>query len=135
MDKSLIEAFGDTDYRVCLDPAEWASIRIGQPPPASLRTIIGRRPWGLITAWNPRSQPRADADNLAAQRELLSALSRSPEALIFPAIGVGTSGWSEPGLFAIGPDPATCDQLARHHRQLAYVHGHADGIAVLRLLE
>ena len=136
MDKALLDAFFATDYLVCLDPVEWASIRIDQPLPPALQVLIGARSWGFITAWNPRAQTTpTPADNLAAQRELLSALRAWPEVVIHPAIGVGRIGWSEPSLFVIGPDVATLDSLARHHRQLAYVHGQARGIAHLRLLE
>lgn len=135
MDEFLLEAFRATAYYVSLDTVTWATIRVDLPLPGELVSVVGARPWGFITAWNPQARRRPTAENLAAQHELLSALRLSPEALILPAIGVGTSGWAEPSLFAIGPDQATCDRLARYHRQLAYVHGHADGIALLRMLE
>jgi hypothetical protein len=136
MDKSLLDAFRATDYLVCIDAAEWADIRIDQPLPSSLQALVGTRAWGFITAWNPRAETtRAPADNLAAQRELLSALRAWPEAAIYPAIGIGRTDWSEPSLFVIGPDVATLDTLARHHEQLAYIHGHANSMAHLRLLE
>lgn len=136
MDKALLDAFRATDYLVCIDEVEWASIRIDQPLPSSLQALVGAHSWGVITAWNPRAEAkRTPADNLAAQRELLTALRTWPEAVIHPAIGVGRTGWSEPSLFVIGPDTATLDTLATHHEQLAYVHGHANSTAHLRLLE
>ncbi|GGY18563.1 hypothetical protein GCM10008098_08230 [Rhodanobacter panaciterrae] len=136
MDRALLDAFRATDYLVCIDAAEWADIRIDQPLPSSLQALVGARCWGFITAWNPRAETtRAPADNLAAQRELLGALRAWPEAVIHPAIGIGRTGWSEPSLFVIGPDIATLDALARRHEQLAYIHGHANSIAHLRVLE
>jgi hypothetical protein len=136
MDSALLDAFRTTDYLVCLDEVEWANIRIDQPLPPPLQARVGARSWGFITAWNPDAKTtRTPADNLAAQRELLSALRAWPEAVIRPAIGIGRGGWNEPSLFVIGPDSARLDTLARQHRQLAYLHGRADGVAHLRVLE
>jgi hypothetical protein len=135
MDEALLDAFRHTDYLVCLDEVEWASIRIEQPLPAALQVLVGTRAWGFITAWNPRTETTpAAADQLTAQRELLAALRQSPAAVIHPAIGIGASGWHEPSLFVIGPDTAVLDELARQHQQLAYVHGHGAGLARLRWL-
>jgi hypothetical protein len=135
MDRALIEAFESTDYLVCLDAAEWASIRVHRAPPPSLLARVGTRPWGFITAWNPRSEPHDWADNTAAQRELLAALRSRPEtAAILPGIGVGSTGWHEPSLFVIGPDCAALDPLAGEYGQNAYVHGCGTEIARLRLL-
>jgi len=134
MDEALIDAFRATDYLVCLDEVEWASIRIDQPLPAPLQALVGTRSWGFITACNPRSEACSPADNLTAQRDLLAALRAWPQAVIYPAIGVGASGWSEPSLFVIGPDLATLDALGQRYQQNAYVHGHGVEIARLRLL-
>jgi hypothetical protein len=134
MDKSLIDAFRTTNYLVCLDEVTWASIHVDQPLPTSLQALVGARSWGFITAWNPRSESRSPADNLTAQGELLVALRASPEAVIYPAIGVGASGWSEPSLFVIGPDLPTLDALGLRYQQNAYVHGQGVELARLRLL-
>jgi len=161
MDKPLLDAFRDTDYLVCLDVvdvapahpapvlwvpplgapatlahpwAAWAYIRIDQPLPESLQTLVGTRSWGFITAWNPRSETRPPEDNLAAQRELLTALRAWPEAAIYSAIGIGPSGWSEPSLFVIDLETAALDALCHRHEQNAYVHGQGAVAASLRLL-
>ena len=134
MDKALLDAFRATDYLVCLDEVEWASIRIDQPLPAPLQQLVAQRAWGFITAWHPQAKMRASADNRTAQRELLAALRACPGAVIRPAIGIGASGWHEPSLFVIGPQRATLDALARQHRQAAYVHGAGSAPARLRLL-
>ena len=134
MDKALLDAFRATDYLVCLDEVEWASIRVDQPLPALLQKLVDQRAWGFITAWHPQAQVRAAADNLAAQLELLAALRACAGAAIRPAIGIGASGWHEPSLFVIGPEPAVLDTLARRHRQVAYVHGAGSAPARLRLL-
>lgn len=134
MDEALLEAFQATTYMVCLDEVEWASIRVDQPLPPPLRTVVGVREWGFITAWNPRAQLRAVTDNVAALREMLTVFRGWPGTLIRPGIGIGANGWIEPSLFVAGPDQAMLDALARQHGQLAYVHGQADGVARLRLL-
>lgn len=135
MDESTRRAFHATHYLVCLDEVEWASIRINRPLPPSLQAITGPLPWGFITAWNPRSRRRADADNLAAQRHLLTSLREVPGLRLLPAIGVGNVGdWSEPSLFVIGVETARLDVLGHRFRQDAYVHGHGSGIARLRLI-
>ena len=132
MDEALLEAFRSTAYHVCIDTVSWATIRVDLPLPAALADVVGSRSWAFITAWNPQARRRPPAENLAAQRELLAALQAQPGAIVLPAIGVGSSGWSEPSLFAIGPDLAILDALARAHGQLAYVHGEAAGAALLR---
>ncbi|MGH8157036.1 MAG: DUF3293 domain-containing protein [Rhodanobacter sp.] len=134
MDEALLQAYRTTDYLVCIDEIEWACIRIDQVLPEPLQALVGPRCWGFITAWNPRGERRATADNLLAQRELLTTLRTWPEAAIYSAIGVGCSGWSEPSLFVIGPNIPTLDALANRHEQNAYVHGHGRATASLRLL-
>lgn len=135
MDEFLLEAFRATAYHVNLDTVTWATIRVDLALPAELVPAVGSRPWAFITAWNPQARRRPLAENLAAQHELLAALQEQPGATVYPAIGVGSSGWIEPSLFAIGADVEALDALARKHAQLAYVHGQADGVAQLRLLD
>lgn len=135
MDEALLEAFHATAYHVCLDTVTWATVRVDLPLPAQLAEVVDSRPWAFITAWNPQARRRPPAENLAAQRELLAALQNQPGVAIHPAIGVGTSGWSEPSLFVVGADVPSLDKLAKAHGQLAYVHGEADGAALLRVLD
>ena len=134
MDEALLEAFRATAYHVCLDTVTWATIRVDLPLPAQLADAVGSRPWAFVTAWNPQARRRPPAENLAAQRELLAALQKQPDVAVHPALGVGTSGWSEPSLFVVGAGVHALDELARTHGQLAYVHGEADGAALLRVL-
>jgi len=135
MDEFLLEAFHATAYHVNLDTVTWATIRIDLVLPAELVPVVGPRPWAFITAWNPQARRRPLTENLVAQRELLTALQDQPDVTVYPAIGVGSSGWIEPSLFAIGVDVDVLDSLARKHSQLAYVHGQAHGVAHLRLTD
>ncbi|MHA6203163.1 DUF3293 domain-containing protein [Dyella soli] len=135
MDEHLLAAFRATDYRVRLAGGGSASIRIDLPLPAPLRQLVGPRPWGFITAWNPRSQPRSREANRQAQRQLLSALRQRADTLgVSVGLGVGSNGWKEPSLLVVGPPTDALDQLARRFGQLGYVHGVGDGPAGLRLL-
>jgi hypothetical protein len=125
-------AYAATDYRVRLPRGGWATIRIGEPLPPALDELVGKRPWGFITAWNPHGLQRDRHANRIAQRQLMIQLKASPStAAILPAIGVG-SEWREPSLFVIGPEVAWLDSLARLHEQLAWVHGDDSGMARLR---
>jgi len=135
MDEALLQAFLETDYLVCLDAPEWACVRVDQLLPPSLQQKVGVRSWGFITAWNPLSKARAIEDNLVAQRELFVALQALPDALIFSAIGIGSSGWHEPSLFIIGADHPTLDALGMRFRQNAYVRGRGAQPARLRVLQ
>lgn len=135
MDEALLEAFHATAYHVCLDTVTWATIRVDLPLPARLAAAVGSRPWAFITAWNPQARRRPPAENLAAQGELLAALQAQPGVVVHPAIGVGTSGWSEPSLFVAGAGVHVLDKLARTYGQLAYVHGEAGSAALLRVLD
>ena len=135
MDELLREAFRETAYHVNLNMLSWATIRVDLPLPAELAEVVGTRPWAFITAWNPQARRQSAENNMSAQQTLLAALQDQPDVCIYAAIGVGSSGWIEPSLFVIGADTTVVDALGRHHRQLAYVHGHADGAAHLRELE
>ncbi|TAL72486.1 MAG: DUF3293 domain-containing protein [Rhodanobacter sp.] len=135
MDEVLLEAFRATTYHVCLDPVTWAIIRVDLPLPAALAQTVGTGPWAFITAWNPQARRRPPAENEAAQRQLLGEIGHAAGARVYPAIGVGTSGWSEPSLFVTGLDVPALDALTRAHGQLAYVHGEASGPATLRVLD
>ena len=135
MDESLLAAYRATEYRVRLGGGGWASIRVDQPLPAPLQQAVGNRPWGFITAWNPRSQPQSRTANRCTLRQLLGALRGQPETIaVHAAIGVGGDGWKEPSLFVIGPAPDVLDDLAERYGQNAYVHGHGQARAQLRLL-
>lgn len=136
MHDALLAAYRATDYRVRLARGGWAAIRIDQPLPAALQAIAGDRPWGFVTAWNPRSEPTPRPLNKAALRELLTALRALPDAdAICPGLGVANDGhWAEPSLWVVGPDMPALDRLALRFGQLGYVHGHGASPASLRLM-
>lgn len=135
MDDALLRAYLETDYQVRLPGGRRISLRIGQPLASALVELIGTAPWGLVTAWNPRSQPRAIQGNRSAQHELLAALTRIPQTRqVLAAVGIGSSGWRERSLLVVGPDTGMFDDLCRGFDQHAYVHGDSAGIVLLRQL-
>lgn len=145
MDETLQTAYRASTYLVCLDTLRWSAIRIGKPLPAALQVAVGEHDWGFITAWNPRSLPRCAEENLAAQRQLLSALRANDAVLaIHPGVGIGATGWYEPSLFvigadltgadAVGADTSILDRLCSAHAQNAYVCGRGHAPARLRVL-
>jgi len=136
MHEALLAAYQATDYRVRLARGGWAVIRIGQMLPPELLALAQTRPWGFITAWNPRSEAAPRTANRLAQKTLLSHLRALPETLsIRPGIGVAADGrWREPSWWVIGPSIPALDALARRFGQFGYLHGQAGAAAQLHLL-
>lgn len=132
MDKALLAAYLATDFRVRLPQGGFASLRIGAPPPSAILQLTHGAPWGVITAWNPRSQPMPRAWNRRAQRPLLAELRQHPQmCAIHAAVGVGANGWRESSLLVIGPGEATLRALCARYGQHAFVA--AEGEAAARL--
>lgn len=132
--EALRHAWLTTQYRVRLSRGGFAAIRIGAPLPTALHALLAAddEPWGFITAWNPHAQPRDRAANRAAQRALLQAL-REHGARLRAGAGVGSEGWREPSLFALGLDFDALDALAARFAQAAIVRGRGIGRAELRI--
>ena len=76
----------------------------------------------LITAWNPYSEPRSDAENQAAQRQLEAELAAQGISYL-PAVGKGTTGdWPpEPSVLALGLEFSAAQALAVKYQQNAYL--------------
>lgn len=124
MDETLAQAYRQTDYRVRLQCGGVAVIRIASPVPPALLAWIGHRPWSVITAFHPMSQPTPRAANRTAQRALLADLRAHPDTTVIrAALGVGTDSWREPSLFVVGPSSDAMDELCRRYRQHACVLG------------
>jgi glycine/D-amino acid oxidase-like deaminating enzyme len=133
MDEALLQSYRDADYRVRLAPGGHATIRVGQPLPASLQPLLQREDdtWVVITAWNPRSEWQPRAMNRLAQRDLRSALRTAGAHRIRFALGVGEDGWREPSLFVTGLTSAAQEVLMRRFSQNAIVCGIGSGEARL----
>jgi len=127
VDEALQAAFLATDYRVRLPAGGWVCLRIGTPPPTALLQLTLGAPWGVITAWNPRSQPMPLAWNRRAQRSLIAELrAHSAVRAIRAAVGVGPGGWRESSLLVVGPEAAALHQLCVRYEQHAFIAGTAE---------
>lgn len=132
----MLREYRASTYLVCLDASHWSSIHIGEALPETLQTIVDGRAWAFITAWNPLSIQRSDAENTTAQRQLLTKIRSSAGFVeLYPGVGIGTQGWYEPSLFVIGPNLDTLDAIGNEHRQNAYVYGVGNDLPSLRELQ
>ncbi|WP_051180874.1 DUF3293 domain-containing protein [Thermithiobacillus tepidarius DSM 3134] len=113
----LLSAYFQSRYAVqCAEGP--ACFRIGDEilPPCL------RRPFALITAWNPRSQPLDREANDARQRLLLEQLAARGWSHL-PARGEGRDGWREESAAVFGLRLDEALELARVFGQHAIVWG------------
>ena len=119
---SLVQAYLDADYRWERD-GQWHAMAIG----ARARELEAAFPlaasFGLLSAWNPHSVERADADNRAEDESLNAALQASglPYRAAFSSARNRT--WREPSWIVLDMPVPAFDALALRYRQLATVHG------------
>lgn len=132
MDEYLLAAYRRTDYRVRLPGGGTACLHVEEALPAVLHALVGTSPWGFITAWHPNSRPAPRPANHAAQRLLLAELLAEPGTRrVLAAVGVGTGGWREPSLFAIGTSHTMLGHMAERFGQRAFLAGTGTGPARL----
>ncbi len=127
--------------RAYLDARYWAD-----PPGGRIALIIGRVPelpgamdvgagCALITACNPGSVVRSDADNEAANALLRERLTQVA-ATIFAGDGGSADGaWSEPSWFALGIAPEAAGALGREFGQYAILAARAHEPLELHVLD
>ena len=73
---TLLDAYCSADYRWELE-RQWRSLQIGQKTP-DLEAAFPDCAWfGLLSAWDPQSLPRAEAANRADDEALHTALLAS----------------------------------------------------------
>jgi hypothetical protein len=134
IDQALLDDYRAASYSVDAD-GERIELRVDTHCPA-LDAVLRRRGadrWAMMTAYNPRSDVRPDAENEEAQRALEAALAGFT---LLPSVGGSTDGrWSEPGVLAIGIDEALARDLMRRFAQNAYLVGRAGGVVELRVTE
>jgi hypothetical protein len=121
----LRQAFEATHYRVSDDPHDFV-IRIGQPSKQvqallwdySLPSAI------FITAYNPQSQRRSPAENLAAQARLRQRLEDLHVTAVLEGAGMDPTGaWpAEPSFLALGLSLDEGIQLSKEFGQKAFVY-------------
>jgi Protein of unknown function (DUF3293) len=117
-----IASYLATDY-VVLDGGREIVIRIGQSNPQldSLLDAHATRRGVFITAHNPRSEPRPDSVNQAANDAMRRMLAERG-LVALPHIGRSPDGdWIEHGFFVLDLDPADALSLAAEFDQLAII--------------
>ena len=123
----LMREYLDATYRATID-GRAVVLRIGTAPPDWLR----QQDLVFITAWDPRSTPRGDAENRAALAALRAALE--PHARVHDGFGADAGcTWHEPSLLAIGLPMGLADREAKRHDQNAIVVARAGDPTRLRV--
>jgi hypothetical protein len=133
--RETIEVYLATDYSIC---GGWRLLlRVGQRNQdlAALYQKYSVSTAAVLTAWNPYSEPRSDAENETAQRELISAID-SLSLRHEPGHGADPTGkWPpEPSRPVRGVDLETAATLGRRFRQNGIVWVSVNAVPILVLL-
>ena len=132
---SLIRAYEETDYRV-LGPEPF-TLKIGSRSPdlASLYERTGTKTATVITAWNPRSEKKSEAENEAAQAQLIADLNMAGLRHL-PALGADPKEqWKgEVSLLVLDAARETVEALGRKYGQNCIVWADADALPKLLFL-
>lgn len=129
----LLAAFEAAEYRV-ETPSGTRSVRTGAYD-ETLDRLLGRRPWAIVTAHNPRGRRSDDAANRRAAARLTARIRALAPDVMWPCRNRDPEGrWpDEPGwLFSRG-SLSDVDDLAREFDQAAVVVGGPDEQARLRV--
>lgn len=113
----LATAYLAAVYRWAHD-GSWHDIRIGLPVPALELTHPGPACFGLLSAWNPWSQPRDEARNRSADEELEDELDRRGLHRIPSFSAAVNRSWREPGWIIFDIGTGELDALSRRFGQL-----------------
>lgn len=133
----LAALYARSEYRVRLPAGGHARITPGAPLPAPLLALLPSpmAEWGLITAWNPRSQRLPVVRNRERQHDLMAMIRRDfPSARLHAGLGLGQVGegarrWREGSLFITGiPLQGLCDLMNRFE-QHAMLYGGDGSVA------
>lgn len=122
LDEALLKAYNETEYRLLLEPV--IVLVPGQISSAaddllnSLRSSFGI----VLTAYNPMSVTKTEAENDQAQSQLIQDIILQGFKYL-PAEGVGMDGlWPpEPSIFLCGLNFTEANDLAVKYQQAAFV--------------
>ena len=113
----LTNAYLDAVYRWARD-GDWHDIRIGLPVPG-LELLHPRvRSFGLLSAWNPCSQPLDEASNRRADAALEHELATRGIVHVPAFSSARNRSWREPGWVVFDVDSGLLDVLCRQFGQL-----------------
>ena len=122
LDEALLKAYSETEYRLLLEPV--IVLVPGQTSSAAddLLNSLGSSSGTVMTAYNPMSVTKTEAENDQAQSQLIEDInSRGLQHL--PAEGLGVDGlWPpEPSIFLCGLNFTEANDLAVKYQQAAFV--------------
>lgn len=101
---------------------QWHAIRIGEPAPEIERAFPPARRFGLVSAWNPHSEPRAEAANRADDERLHAAIRAGGWKGVHAFASAPDRSWREPSWIVLDIDAPALDALARRFGQLGTLH-------------
>ncbi|MEZ0469815.1 DUF3293 domain-containing protein [Luteimonas salinilitoris] len=100
----------------------WHAIRIGQPAPEIERAFPLVQRFGLLSAWNPHSAPRAEEINRADDERLYAAIHAQGRKGVHAFASAPDRSWREPSWVVLDIDVPELDALARRFGQLGTLH-------------
>jgi hypothetical protein len=131
----LLDAYAQTEFHVFSDPP--LVLRIGKHNGAmqDLLSRAGTSSAAYVTAWNPYSEPRTEAENASAQDQLMREL-RDAGYKHIPGEGRDPSGlWpGEPSLLILGISRPEAEALGQRYGQNAIVWVGSEQVPELVLL-
>jgi len=114
---TLLDAYYAAEYRWELD-GEWRQLRIGQTA-AELEAFFPKsKRFGLLSAWDPQSIPRADSVNRRADEALHTALIASGLPFRPGFCSAPNRSWREPSWVVMDMTDVDFDGLALRYGQL-----------------
>jgi hypothetical protein len=116
--EALVRAYVDADYR-WEQAGDWPHFRVGALAPAIEDAFPGADCFGFLSAWNPHSVVRADAENRAADESLRLRLLESGASSRPAFSSAKDRSWREPSWLVAGLPGARQDALAQEFDQLA----------------
>ena len=130
---ALMHAYLDAEYRCELE-GQWHGLEIGQRALALEAAFPEGREFGLLSAWNPLSVERPEADNRAADEALQATLEAKGIACRPAFASARNRSWREPCWIVADLPLADFDALARRFGQLATLHARRGEPLRLRML-
>ena len=128
----LVQAYLAAEYRWECD-GEWLDLRIGAPAPAVPGRYPAARAAGLLSAWNPYSVVRPDAENRAEDERLQADLVASGCAFRAAFSSSSNRTWREPSWLVIDMAIGAFDALSRRFGQLGTLYWHTDAPVRMRI--
>ena len=136
LDEALLKAYNETEYRLLLEPV--IVLVPGQTSSAAddLLNSLGSSSGIVMTAYNPMSVTKTEAENDQAQSQLIQDINLQGFNYL-PAEGVGMDGlWPpEPSIFICGLNSTETNDLAVKYQQAAFVEIQIGSLAKVVITE